>query len=139
MTKKIISIGSHLFDVEVADTDKERTLGLMHRKNLGPKQGMMFIMKNEPAFFHMQNTEVPLDILFFNDMRKVTKIDQMEPHSGKSKCLLPTSYVVELPMGTCEELGIKSGDDMKVYANSEKKPSLRVERLLRRIINEVMR
>ena len=136
MKKERISIGKHLFDVEVASTNKERAQGLMHRKGLGSIDGMLFIMKNEPAFFHMMNTNIPLDVLFFNDEGQVIKIDQMEPHSGKSKCLMPTSYVVELPMGTCKNLGIGLGDSMDLEEN---KQSLHSESLLRMLVKEVLR
>ena len=139
MKKEKINIGKHMFDVEVASANKERALGLMYRKDLGAADGMLFIMKNEPAFFHMMNTEIPLDVLFFNDAGKVIKIDQMEPFTGKSKCLLPTACVVELPMGTCESLGITVGDSMKPYRKNEKTSSLGLERLLRNTINEMMR
>lgn len=136
MKKEKINIGKHMFDVEVASTNKERALGLMYRKDLRTADGMLFIMKNEPVFFHMMNTEIPLDVLFFNDEGQVIKIDQMEPHSGKSKCLMPTSYVVELPMGTCKNLGIDLGDSIGVEEN---KQSLHAESLLRTLIKEVLR
>ena len=139
MTSKRINIGAHEFDVEVVSSRKERALGLMHRKDLHFEQGMLFIMRNEPAFFHMMNTEIPLDILFFNDEGYVIKIDQMEPFTGRSKCLLPTAYVVELPMGTCKNLDITVGDRMKTSAKNKKRSSLRIESLLRSIINEMMR
>ena len=89
MRREKIQINDDVFDVEVAETEKERAQGLMYRRHLPANCGMLFVMNGGPASFHMKNTHVPLDILFFDAQGKAVKIDSMAPHIGH--CLLYTS------------------------------------------------
>ena len=140
----LITIGEHVFKVEIADTPAKRILGLMHRTALLPNHGMLFVMKNMPASFHMSNTHISLDILFFNEHGKIIKIDQMNPYIGKSQCNLNVMWVVELPAGTCKKLGIIPGDDIKSMhskkriMHAEQKETRKIESLFREIINEMI-
>src|SRR5262249_32261034 len=53
------------FNVEVVDTDAGREKGLMFRQSLAPDAGMLFDFKDsEQVAFWMQNTFIPLDMLF---------------------------------------------------------------------------
>src|SRR5205085_2335210 len=54
-------------DVEIAETDETRHLGLMFREKMEEGQGMLFIFPaEEPEGFYMKNTIIPLDIIFIN-------------------------------------------------------------------------
>ena len=54
-------------DIEIADNDEKRTLGLMYRRELAENQGMLFIFPQERfQSFWMRNTFIPLDIIFIN-------------------------------------------------------------------------
>ena len=106
MRREKIQINDDVFDVEVAETEKERAQGLMHRRHLPVGRGMFFVMDGGPASFHMKNTHVPLDILFFDAQGRAVKIDSMAPHIGHSRCNKDVRYVLELPAGTCQQCGI---------------------------------
>lgn len=41
--------GSHAFQLEIADDDQERAKGLMHRRALGQRNGMLFVFPSAPA------------------------------------------------------------------------------------------
>ena len=112
-TEHSISVGNNSFSVELADRDDTRALGLMNRDAIGT-DGMLFVMDNRPASFHMKNTKIPLDILYFDDKRQVVKIDKMEPLTGRSTCSQNTAHVLELPSGTCDSLGIDIGDKLAI-------------------------
>jgi len=57
--------GELQFSIEIADTDSERSQGLMNRSSLASGSGMLFVFGKEvtPAFW-MKNTFIPLDIIF---------------------------------------------------------------------------
>ena len=114
MRREKIQINDDVFDVEVAETEKERAQGLMHRRHLPANRGMLFVMNGGPSSFHMKNTHVPLDILFFDAQNKAVKIDSMAPHIGHSRCSKDVRYVLELPAGTCQRCDIVQGDVMKI-------------------------
>ncbi len=66
--------------VEVADTPKERDLGLMNRTKLEAGKGMLFVFK-EPAMlsFWMKNTLIPLEILYFDASGEFVSTAEMTP------------------------------------------------------------
>src|SRR5690242_17399949 len=57
--------GDYAFTLEVADTEAQRERGLMFRTELAPDAGMLFDYHQEQlAAFWMQNTLIPLDMIF---------------------------------------------------------------------------
>ena len=51
-------------DIEIADNEMKREIGLMMRRTMAENQGMLFIFDSEaPQSFWMKNTILPLDIL----------------------------------------------------------------------------
>ena len=55
------------FNVELVATPGERAKGLMFRRSLGYKQGMLFVFEDESIHsFWMKNTFIPLDIIWLN-------------------------------------------------------------------------
>lgn len=99
-------------DVEIAETDNDRHLGLMFREGMGEEQGMLFIFPNEePQSFYMKNTVLPLDIIFVNRKKEIVKIHKnTEPYSEKSlPSLKPSLYVVEVNAGFTDKFKIKEG------------------------------
>ena len=100
-------------DLEIADTDYERALGLMNRKEMKETQGMLFIFPQlEYQSFWMRNTLISLDMIFVNDKKEIVTIhkntktlsDQSYPASK------PSLYVVEVLAGFTDRHNIKIGD-----------------------------
>ncbi|MGC9331289.1 MAG: DUF192 domain-containing protein [Bacteroidales bacterium] len=111
-TGKLIS----RIDVEIADTEFDRALGLMFRPEMADTLGMLFLFEQERnQAFWMRNTIIPLDIIYVNSKGEIVKIfkntktlsDESLP-SGK-----PAIYVVEVNAGYCDEHGIEAGDKVE--------------------------
>ena len=59
----------------------------------------------------MHNTEIPLDIIFINNQKKVVLIRKGEPFSKKIiSSITPVIGVLEIPEGCAKKLDIKVGD-----------------------------
>ena len=70
-----VEIGGKRYTVEIADDDTERARGLMFRDTLADGTGMLFIHEaEEPQAYWMKNTRIPLDILYFDEGRKLSLI-----------------------------------------------------------------
>jgi len=99
--------------VEVADTEQQREVGLMFRKHLEDRAGMLFVFKDAAhRNFWMHNTVIPLDMLFADSGGRVIGIvANAEPFSDKEVGVEGGSeYVLEVNGGCCAKNGIKAGD-----------------------------
>jgi uncharacterized membrane protein (UPF0127 family) len=100
-------------DIEIADNDYERQLGLMKRESMGEMQGMLFIFPEEKyQSFWMFNTLFSLDMLFINSNKEIVTIHKnTKPLSEESyPSSKPAQYVLEVNGGFCDKYNIKVGD-----------------------------
>ncbi len=100
-------------DIEIADIESERTIGMMHRRSMPDTQGMLFIFEQEkPRSFWMRNTLIGLDILYIRADGEIESIakycipkyDKSIPSKG------PALYVLEVIEGFCDIHGVEVGD-----------------------------
>jgi uncharacterized protein len=115
-----VELAGQRYSVEVADDDAERARGLMFRDELPSNRGMLFIHeREEPQAYWMKNTHIPLDILFFDDARRlVTQQRDVPPCSLGDACPPypsdePARYVLELNAGEAARLKLKDGAELK--------------------------
>ena len=105
--------GDHRFDVELADDNEERRMGLMYRESLAPDAGMLFDFETtQPVSMWMKNTLIPLDMAFIDENGVIQRIAPMTtPRSLQSVASgAPVMAVLEVNGGTFERLGVKRGD-----------------------------
>lgn len=104
-------IGTHRLRVEVASTQEERQVGLMHRKSLGENQGMVFVFERAGVWgMWMKNTYVPLSVAFIAEDGRILNIEDMEPLSEDSHSANgPAKYALETNKGWFKKRGIKAG------------------------------
>lgn len=105
--------GDHTFTVEVVDTAEGRARGLMYRQELADDAGMLFDFKEErPVSFWMQNTFIPLDMVFIAaDGTVKTVHENARPFDTTSiPSGAPVQYVLEIPGGRSTEIGLAPGD-----------------------------
>lgn len=109
----LTSSGSHQITVEIADTQRKRTVGLMFRRSLGEDEGMIFIHDTSgPVGMWMKNTYIPLDMFFVRADGVIHRIEKnTQPFSevtiGSEGDVLA---VIEMIGGSADRLGVKPGD-----------------------------
>ncbi len=109
------------YEVEVADTDLKRKIGLMNRTSLAANAGMLFVFPVQGQVnFWMKNTLIPLDMIFINANRQIVHIVENVQPCQVSDCPIVNSkadarYVVELNAGKAKEMGILPGDKVNWY------------------------
>lgn len=108
--------GSHVWTVELASDDESRTKGLMFRKTMAKGAGMLFRFdETRPVAMWMKNTFISLDMVFADEQGRVTHIHRgAVPHSlDIIRSQGPARYVLEINAGEADEVGIKTGDQMR--------------------------
>ena len=88
----------------------------MYRRKLDADKGMLFDFgKPQPVSMWMQNTYVPLDMVFILEGGAVHRVEKdTTPLSTRSiESGVDVRYVLELPAGTAERLGIGRGSKVK--------------------------
>jgi uncharacterized membrane protein (UPF0127 family) len=116
-----------LVRLEVADSEEERTRGLMFRKELAATEGMIFVFE-EPGFypFWMRNCLIALDLLWLDAGGTVLSIAPSLPPCRLAGCNPPcdsyecptyppdpgtiASYVVEVQSGFAKTHNLRKGD-----------------------------
>ena len=104
---------THDYKVEVAATSAQQAHGMMFRTGMAPNTGMIFPMEPpRPASFWMENTLIPLDLVFIGADRKVRNIiTQAVPRSqAPLSSVGPVAAVLELKGGEATRIGLKTGD-----------------------------
>ena len=102
--------------VEIADDHDERARGLMHRDRLDEGTGMLFLhSEQERQAYWMKNTKIPLDILYFDEQRRLVSVSHAPPCSLGDRCPPhpsdgPALYVLEINGGEAAALGVVPGD-----------------------------
>jgi uncharacterized membrane protein (UPF0127 family) len=104
---------SHPFTVEIAISDAQREYGLMFRTEMAADHGMIFDFQTpQPVRMWMENTVLPLDMLFLDGNGTVTHI--VENAVPYSQTIIdsggPVTYVIELNGGIVKKLGLAVGD-----------------------------
>lgn len=105
--------GIRVFQVEFAQTEEQRRIGLMFRKELPDGEGMLFdFARPQPVAMWMRNTIVPLDMIFIRADGTIANIAKhTTPFSEQS--IYAEGYVkgvLEVVAGTADRYGIAPGD-----------------------------
>ena len=112
-----VELKGQRFKVEVVDDDESRARGLMFRDSLAEDRGMLFVFEREqPLAFWMKNTKIPLDIMYFDDERRLVSVSSAPPCTTPQcpnyPSKAPARYTLELKAGTARKLGAKQGDEL---------------------------
>lgn len=100
--------------LEVARTQQQQAIGLIHRVALADNRGMLFALERpQPAKLWMKNVRIPLALVFLRD-GEVKQIATNVPPCTTNPCPtygteIPVDQMIELRGGRAAELGIKEG------------------------------
>lgn len=101
------------YGVEIADTPRLKSIGLMYRASLPENRGML-LLNEQPRELNiwMKDTFIPLDIIYIDEGGHIARI--VEDARPESTSLMPSGgrvkAVLELNAGQVRERGIAVGD-----------------------------
>jgi len=107
------SSGRHDFQVEIAQSETEKSVGLMFRRSLPRRSGMLFVHERPSELtMWMKNTYIPLDMIFIRGDGMVHRIaKRTEPFSESIIASQgDVTAVLEVAAGVADEIGLKAGD-----------------------------
>lgn len=106
-----LTAGMHLIQAQVASLPEERQIGLMHRQDMPPSEGMLFIFEQAgQQCFWMKNTLLPLTAAFISDDGTIVNLADMKPQKLEPHCSAkPVRFVLEMNQGWFAKKGIKAG------------------------------
>ncbi|MDY0152182.1 MAG: DUF192 domain-containing protein [Candidatus Cloacimonas sp.] len=101
------------FRIEIVEREDEVMRGLKYRESIEPDQGMLFVFGKADLYdFWMQDTYIPLDMLFIDVEETIFQIhENAQPFSEER--ISPTqanNFVLELNAGTAKKMNIQTGD-----------------------------
>ena len=102
-------------DVETVKTPELRARGLMHRKKLADRAGMLFLFDREQILsFWMRNTLISLDMVFINNDKKIVGIlENVPPLNEKSRRVdVASRFVLEVNAGFCKKHNVNVGSQV---------------------------
>ncbi len=105
------------YKVEVIRSPEKQRLGLMFRKELKKKTGILFVFKEEKkASFWMKNTLIPLDIIFISKDGKIDFI-KINAKPGSLKRIRSKNKIIavlEINSGESYALGINQNSRVEI-------------------------
>jgi uncharacterized membrane protein (UPF0127 family) len=110
--------GGRSYRLEIVSTAESQEKGLGGRRNMASDRGMIFVF-DPPAVqcFWMKDMQFPLDIIWLNSAKKVTKVAaNVSPSTYPEKYCGDdtTKYVIELNAGEAKKAGIVPGVTVKL-------------------------
>ncbi|WP_426034522.1 DUF192 domain-containing protein [Cypionkella sp. TWP1-2-1b2] len=111
--------GVQRFSVEIADSEAERSKGLMLRDHMAASAGMLFVYEQpKHAYFWMKDTLLPLDMVFADATGLVTLVrsnavplDETPIDGGDG-----VAVVLEINAGLAKRMGIAPGSVLRSAA-----------------------
>lgn len=109
-------LGDQRFLLELVRDPESRREGLMGRQQLADDRGMLFDFPagTTPSIW-MRNMHIPLDLLFVDGLGTLVDVFTRVPPCAEQPCEIyqasqPLRFVIEVPAGTVERLGLEPGD-----------------------------
>jgi len=125
--KGTVKLDDVTLDVQIAETDAQRTRGLMFQKELSYDQGMIFVFNTEQIVpIWMLNMQFPLDIIWFDSSGNIVHIAK---NVAPCKSAIETAtctvdngggknakYVLELASGFVNKFNITENSKLQIIS-----------------------
>ena len=112
-----VEIGGKIINVEIADTNAKRELGLSGHAPLADDQGMLFAFDKAGKYpFWMKDMLFPIDIIWISEDYKIVYIEKKAQPSSYPATFggqVDARYVLEVNAGFSEKNNLKIGDQIK--------------------------
>jgi len=115
-------INNQAFELRVANTQKEKEIGLSETRNLPQDHGMIFLFERSDYYsFWMKNMTIPLDIIYINKDEIVTIQNNVQPPKNPIENPIiyipskPSDKVLEINAGLSEKYNFKNGDKVNFH------------------------
>jgi uncharacterized membrane protein (UPF0127 family) len=119
-----LTVGMYRIEAEVAGNQRNREVGLMHRKSMPMQHGMLFVF--DTAGRHcmwMRNTLLPLAVAFLDEQARIINVEEMQPQTDDNHCAAaPARFALEMNGGWFKARGFGPGT---VVSGIVKAPSAR--------------
>lgn len=105
------SVGFHRIEAEVAATQEQRMVGLMHRTSMPQQHGMLFVFGELGRHcMWMRNTLLPLSVAFLDEKGVIINVEDMQPKTEDNHCAAKEArYALEMNLGWFKLRGINPG------------------------------
>lgn len=113
-----VEINDKEYNLLLAKTEEEKENGLKDVEEMDSSEGMFFDYRDDPQneiSFWMQDTTMPLDIIFVGENDKVISVHKGIPLTEDLMTEKNVYYVIELN----ENSGVKSGDEVEILDESD--------------------
>ena len=122
-----IKLDNKILDVQIAETDAQKTRGLMFQNELPDDQGMIFVFSQEQVVpIWMLNMQFPLDIIWFDANGNVLHIEKNVPPCKSAletaTCTVQNAdgkkakYVLEVTAGFTDKFQITENSKMQIIS-----------------------
>lgn len=111
-----IKINDKEYIVEVAETEYQKETGLQNMHYLPEDEGMLFVYDEpEDIGFWMEDTYIPLDIIFINEDFEVISVAKGQPESKDIHEEKDVKFVLELNIDS----GVSVGDELEFLEDDQ--------------------
>ena len=127
-----ITIGDKKYSVSIADTEKERRIGLSKCTDLPKDEGMLFVF-DEPVnqYFTMAETDIDLDIIFIDEEGVVISVNSVKARTEDPVvCEREYQYVLEVNINSGIEVGDELDQEDIEFSDEEKEQVKRSKMLV---------
>ncbi len=120
----MVTLNDKVIEAEIADSYKEKMIGLMGHDSLDEGKGMLFINEiPKRSGIWMMNMSFPIDIMWINNHNEVIHIvENAQPCTTNCEIYKPeksAKYILEVNSGFVKDNNIKLGDSVKIELDGE--------------------
>jgi uncharacterized protein len=123
----VVKLDDVTLDVQIAQTDSQKTRGLMFQNELPYDQGMIFVFDNEQIIpMWMPNMQFPLDMIWFDKDGNVVHIEKNVPPCKSpletATCTVENGggkkakYVLEVSAGFVDKFKITENSKLQIIS-----------------------